>query len=89
MRFDWKEDNMKMYFEEADKLARKTLDAGHVGRERPCDCIMVINDDGAKGAWIVNGCDCGNYDDARYAQEWCCIENAVVKVRKLILELTK
>ena len=75
---------MSVSFETADRLARETLDAGPVGEERPCDCIRDVD-----GWWFVNGCDCGNTDDACHAQDWCCTENSVVKVRNLILELTK
>lgn len=82
-------------FKEADLLARKTLDAGPVGQERPCDCISFrgkpLQHDGRLGVgyWVVDACDCQNYDDARYAQDWCAAENGVAKVRNLILELTK
>lgn len=82
-------------FEEADRLARKTLGAGWSGMERVCDCIGWLGKPAQpapgpdQGGWVVNGCDCGNYDDARSAQDWCATENAVAKVRNLIQELTK
>ena len=73
-------------FEEADRLARKTLDAGPVGQERPCGCIIFVA--GGYG-WRRRACACGNFHNARLAQGWTNIENRVAKVRKLIQELTK
>lgn len=66
-----------------DQIARATLG---VPVNPPCGCCKAFS---GGASWVVDGCDCGNYDDSRAAQAWCTAENMVGRVRRLIIRLNE